>query len=189
MAAQELDLLFLAKAHFTEAMGDFGRSGKLFDPHGDAGIDGLFYGPHNYRSEWIRGGLEFNDGRKLLLHDPRRLGRQSMRDQSGKDNRLPFAELDGRRGVGREVVEAQVPTAVPVLEGDLRLIDSESGGAVEITANSYALAEYKRRLGAHQAAIEAAVQRSGGRHLLVTTSQSFDDVVTGSLKRYGWVSA
>src|SRR5664280_2420739 len=25
--------------------------------------------------EWVRGGLEFSDGRKLLLHDPRRLGR------------------------------------------------------------------------------------------------------------------
>ncbi len=39
------------------------------------GIDGLFYGPHTYRSEWVRAGLEFEDGRKLLLHDPRRLAR------------------------------------------------------------------------------------------------------------------
>jgi formamidopyrimidine-DNA glycosylase len=40
-----------------------------------AGIDGLFYGPHAYRAEWIRGGLDFDDGRRLLLHDPRRLAR------------------------------------------------------------------------------------------------------------------
>jgi formamidopyrimidine-DNA glycosylase len=40
-----------------------------------AGIEGLFYGPHSYRSEWIRGGLDFDDGRRLLLHDPRRLAR------------------------------------------------------------------------------------------------------------------
>jgi formamidopyrimidine-DNA glycosylase len=40
-----------------------------------AGIDGLFYGPHAYREEWIRGGLDFEDGRRLLLHDPRRLAR------------------------------------------------------------------------------------------------------------------
>ena len=52
----------------------FGMTGVLLID-GDAGIDGLFYGPHRYRSEWIRGGLEFDDRRKLILHDPRRLGR------------------------------------------------------------------------------------------------------------------
>ena len=91
------------------------------------------------------------------------------------DERLPdtLATLGAR---GHDLMFLQVLSDIeldPDIEGDLRLIDSESGGAVEITANSYALAEYKRRLGAHQAAIEAAVQRSGGRHLLVTTSQSF----------------
>jgi formamidopyrimidine-DNA glycosylase len=40
-----------------------------------AGVEGLFYGPHSYRDEWIRAGLEFADGRRLLLHDPRRLAR------------------------------------------------------------------------------------------------------------------
>ncbi|HEY5010726.1 MAG TPA: DNA-formamidopyrimidine glycosylase family protein, partial [Acidimicrobiales bacterium] len=44
----------------------FGMTGVLLID-GDAGIDGLFYGPHNYRTDWIRGGLEFSDGRKLLL--------------------------------------------------------------------------------------------------------------------------
>ena len=52
----------------------FGMTGVLLvDSH--AGIDGLFYGPHLYRPEWIRAGLEFADGRRLLLHDPRRLAR------------------------------------------------------------------------------------------------------------------
>ena len=52
----------------------FGMTGVLLID-GDAGIDGLFYGPHSYKKEWIRGGLEFDDGRRLILHDPRRLGR------------------------------------------------------------------------------------------------------------------
>jgi formamidopyrimidine-DNA glycosylase len=52
----------------------FGMTGVLLID-GDAGIDGLFYGPHDFRSEWIRGGLAFHDGRKLILHDPRRMGR------------------------------------------------------------------------------------------------------------------
>ena len=52
----------------------FGMTGVLLID-GEAGIDGLFYGPHSYRDEWVRGGLEFDDGRRLILHDPRRLGR------------------------------------------------------------------------------------------------------------------
>ena len=52
----------------------FGMTGVLLI-EGDAGIDGLFYGPHTFKPEWVRGGLEFDDGRTLLLHDPRRLGR------------------------------------------------------------------------------------------------------------------
>jgi formamidopyrimidine-DNA glycosylase len=52
----------------------FGMTGVLLIDD-DAGIDGLFYGPHTFKREWVRGGLEFSDGRKLLLHDPRRLGR------------------------------------------------------------------------------------------------------------------
>ena len=52
----------------------FGMTGVLLIGD-EAGIDGLFYGPHSYQSGWIRGGLELSDGRKLILHDPRRLGR------------------------------------------------------------------------------------------------------------------
>ncbi len=52
----------------------FGMTGVLLIDS-TAGIDGLFYGPHDFRREWIRGGLELDDGRRLILHDPRRLGR------------------------------------------------------------------------------------------------------------------
>jgi formamidopyrimidine-DNA glycosylase len=52
----------------------FGMTGVLLIDD-QAGIDGLFYGPHSYRTEWIRGGLELSDGRKLILHDPRRMAR------------------------------------------------------------------------------------------------------------------
>lgn len=52
----------------------FGMTGVLLIDD-ESGIDGLFYGPHEYRAEWVRGGLEMDDGRKLILHDPRRLAR------------------------------------------------------------------------------------------------------------------
>lgn len=52
----------------------FGMTGVLLIDSA-AGIDGLFYGPHAFRGEWVRAGLELADGRRVLLHDPRRLAR------------------------------------------------------------------------------------------------------------------
>ncbi len=52
----------------------FGMTGVLLIDD-DAGIDGLFYGPHTFRASWVRGGVELDDGRKLIVHDPRRLAR------------------------------------------------------------------------------------------------------------------
>jgi formamidopyrimidine-DNA glycosylase len=52
----------------------FGMTGVLL-LDGEAGIEGLFYGPHEYDAKWLRGGLSFEDGRTLLVHDPRRLAR------------------------------------------------------------------------------------------------------------------
>jgi formamidopyrimidine-DNA glycosylase len=52
----------------------FGMTGVLLLDQ-ETGIEGLFYGPHTFKREWVRGGLELADGRKLILHDPRRLAR------------------------------------------------------------------------------------------------------------------
>lgn len=52
----------------------FGMTGVLL-LDSSRGIEGLFYGPHTFRREWIRAGVELADGRHLVLHDPRRLGR------------------------------------------------------------------------------------------------------------------
>ena len=52
----------------------FGMTGVLL-LEGEAGIEGLFYGPHLFDAKWVRGGLEFTDGRKLVIHDPRRMAR------------------------------------------------------------------------------------------------------------------
>ncbi len=52
----------------------FGMTGVLL-VDGDAGLEGLFYGPHQFRDEWVRGGLVLDDGRRLVVHDPRRLAR------------------------------------------------------------------------------------------------------------------
>jgi formamidopyrimidine-DNA glycosylase len=65
----------------------FGMTGVLL-LDGRSGIEGLFYGPHTFKKDWVRGGLELSDGRRLLLHDPRRLGRFEIEpnlDELGPD--------------------------------------------------------------------------------------------------------
>jgi hypothetical protein len=39
VAAEKLDFLLLAKAHFPQSMSHFRGCGELLDPYGDAGID------------------------------------------------------------------------------------------------------------------------------------------------------
>jgi formamidopyrimidine-DNA glycosylase len=65
----------------------FGMTGVLV-LESTTGIDALFYGPHEFREEWIRGGVTFADGRRLLVHDPRRLARVEIEpdlDELGPD--------------------------------------------------------------------------------------------------------
>lgn len=66
-------LLILATDGVTLAL-RFGMTGVLL-LDGEAGLEGLFYGPHEYRANWVRAGLAFTDGRSLVVHDPRRLAR------------------------------------------------------------------------------------------------------------------
>jgi formamidopyrimidine-DNA glycosylase len=82
----------------------FGMTGVLL-LDGEAGVEGLFYGPHEYRAEWIRGGLAFDDGRRLLVHDPRRLARFEIApdlDAMGPDAlALTRREFDAMLAAGR----------------------------------------------------------------------------------------
>ncbi len=93
-------------------------------------------------------------------------------------------------GRGHEVWMVQILSDEeidPDLEGDLRLLDAESGGPVEITANSYALETYKQNLKDHCTKLEQEVLRVGGRYALVNSSDSLEDFVKLTLKRQGWV--
>lgn len=76
----------------------------------------------------------------------------------------------------------------PDLEGDLRLLDAEAGGPVEITANSYALETYKKNLSEHNAKLEQEVLRLGGRYALFNSAGSIEEFVKSTLKRHGWVT-
>lgn len=93
-------------------------------------------------------------------------------------------------GRGHEPAWVQVlaPTEVdPDLEGDLRLVDAEGRPAVEITANVGTLREYKRRLEAHNQALEREVVRLGGRYRRVLSDEPLATVI-GDLRRAGWLA-
>ena len=65
----------------------FGMTGVLL-LDATTGLEGLFYGPHTFKEEWLRAGVALDDGRRLLVHDPRRLARVEVApslDQLGPD--------------------------------------------------------------------------------------------------------
>lgn len=92
---------------------------------------------------------------------------------------------------GHEILFLQILSDIeldPDLEGDLKLIDAEGGTPVEITTNSYALKEYRKRLEEHNASIVDTVRRVGGRHALVRPDQPFDQIVKDVLRRGQWLA-
>jgi hypothetical protein len=91
-------------------------------------------------------------------------------------------------GRGHDLVFLHVLSALdrdPDLEGDLRLIDDDGGGPVEITANGATLREYQRRLAQHTEALRAAVARSGGRFLAVDCESPLETVLRQGLAPAG----
>lgn len=75
---------------------------------------------------------------------------------------------------GHEVRLIQVLSPLdidPDLEGDLRLIDSESEVATEVTANGPTLAEYRKRFASHQTGLSATMRRIGGMYQVFRTDQ------------------
>ncbi|MBN9502413.1 MAG: hypothetical protein BGO01_12785 [Armatimonadetes bacterium 55-13] len=93
-------------------------------------------------------------------------------------------------GRGHEVLFLQILSDIeldPDLEGDLRLLDCEGSGTVEITANGFALKEYRENLEKHNAAIRDTLLRVGGRYALIDSKAGLDYVLKDVLKREGWV--
>ncbi|HZH98068.1 MAG TPA: DUF58 domain-containing protein [Fimbriimonadaceae bacterium] len=94
------------------------------------------------------------------------------------------------RGHQVDLLQVLTPEELdPDLEGDLRLLDAETGAVVEITANSLALKSYKENLAKHCEALEATCTRHGGRYALIRTDEDLADVISQKLKRQGWLTA
>jgi uncharacterized protein (DUF58 family) len=71
----------------------------------------------------------------------------------------------------------------PPLEGDLRLVDSESGAGVDITADSSTIEAYRARLAAWQAALDAAATKRRAAYVSVPSTLPLADLVFAELRR------
>lgn len=90
---------------------------------------------------------------------------------------------------GHELMLVQILSDIeldPDLEGDLRLLDAETGDAVEVTAHAQTLREYKSNLQAHCRGLEETALRLGGRFFQSRAGQPMSEFVSG-LRRLGLV--
>ncbi|HUB24142.1 MAG TPA: DUF58 domain-containing protein [Tepidisphaeraceae bacterium] len=71
----------------------------------------------------------------------------------------------------------------PVFRGDIRLIDAESGDAVDASANS--IGQYKKNLNAHCRQVAGEVRRRGGIFVEASTEIPFDELILDGLRRRG----
>jgi uncharacterized protein (DUF58 family) len=93
-----------------------------------------------------------------------------------------LAGLQGRR---QEPVLWQVLAVDeenPVIAGDLKLVDVESGRARELTITPRLLGEYRKALATHRAALARAAQAAGGRFAHSSSEESLEAVMLDGLR-------
>ncbi|HEV7679471.1 MAG TPA: DUF58 domain-containing protein [Candidatus Dormibacteraeota bacterium] len=96
--------------------------------------------------------------------------------------------LRALRGARQEVLLIQVLSAAeldPELAGDLRLRDSESGAAVEVSATPAVLRAYRQALDAHTARLGALARGHGATFLRVVTTTPLRTVLLADMPRAG----
>lgn len=72
----------------------------------------------------------------------------------------------------------------PGLEGDLRLVDSENGAAVEITADYDLLQRYRTRVAAWQDHLRQTCAALGAHYVFIETTTPLEELVLAYLRRY-----
>ncbi len=125
---------------------------------------------------------------------------QMMRDHRGRGVCIvlsdfltysdPGAAFTRLFSAGLEVFAIQIlgPTEIdPELGGDIRFVDSEGAGTLDVTAGGDVLAiyhEYRQRYENHLAAM---CKQRGGRFLSLSSQMPLEKVLFDELRRKGWV--
>ena len=95
------------------------------------------------------------------------------------------AGIQALYGRGYELVVLQVlaPDEIePALAGDLRLLDVETGLALEASLDREMLEGYRQKRSAWQNEIRIACQKRGGRYLPINTSQNWERVLLQEMR-------
>ena len=71
----------------------------------------------------------------------------------------------------------------PALEGDLRLVDSETGEGIDVTVDLATLDDYKARLAAWQASLEDIATKRRASYVPISTDTPLNDLVFAELRR------
>jgi len=77
------------------------------------------------------------------------------------------------------------PEYQPAMQGDLKLLDSETQDDREVTMGASLLRRYTGARDEFLAAVRASCHRYGFSHLFAVTDQSVEDVILRSLRRLG----
>lgn len=98
--------------------------------------------------------------------------------------------IDALLQAGHEVVLLQIlsPDEIdPALDGDLKLIDSESGTPVEVTVDRVMRAQYRERLAAWQSDVQAYARQRHVHFVPISTEVQWDTVLLDTMRRQGVV--
>jgi hypothetical protein len=75
----------------------------------------------------------------------------------------------------------------PEITGDLRFVDSETQGTLDITSAGDLLALYHEYREGHAARLAELCRQRNGRFVTVSAADAFEDVMFGTLRRRGWL--
>ncbi len=91
---------------------------------------------------------------------------------------------------GLEIFAVQILSPAeldPEVAGDLRFVDCETAGHLDISAAGDLLALYHEYRAAHEARLSALCQQRAGKFLPLSSAEPFERVVFGTMRRKGWI--
>ncbi|MCE9611363.1 MAG: DUF58 domain-containing protein [Chthoniobacter sp.] len=106
---------------------------------------------------------------------------------SGGDLRRAFSQL---HSAGLEVFAVQIlgpGELAPDVTGDLRFVDCETHGHLDISSAGDLLGLYHEYRLAHEAELSALCQQRSGKFLSVSAAEPVEEIVFGTMRRKGWV--
>ncbi|MFP4320962.1 MAG: DUF58 domain-containing protein [Anaerolineales bacterium] len=163
-----------------------------------AQLGGRQWGPHRGRAYLLpllktletfqaQGDLSFNDQLRQYALRARRPGLafvlSDLMDEDGYEDGLRALQA---RGFEVALIHILAPDEVePQLEGDLRLIDVETGRTAEVTVDEETAATYRQRLRAWREEIGAFCLRRGIHYVTLDTSTPWEELILYELRKLG----